>query len=131
MNQKLFFPVICAAVMMTITSCRTTAGSTNRNASNTVRAKNISYNELTMDLASDAVTHTIDVSTPDGRAKLYKLSLRQAEDLALTEALMKNNCAALFNPQFTYLKKGKKYYALLFMAFLLAISIKKNKLLFN
>ena len=50
----------------------------------------------------------IDVSTPDGRAKLHKLSLRQAEDLALTEALMKNNCAALFNPQYTHLKKGKK-----------------------
>ena len=87
---------------------RTIAGSTTRNASNTVRAKNVSYNELTMDLAPDAITYTIDVSTPDGRAKLHKLSLRQAEDLALTEALMKNNCAALFNPQFTHLKKGKK-----------------------
>ncbi len=108
MNKKLFSFVIAAAAIMTVTSCRTIAGSTTRNASNTVRAKNVSYNELTMDLAPDAITYTIDVSTPDGKAKLHKLSLRQAEDLALTEALMKNNCAALFNPQFTHLKKGKK-----------------------
>lgn len=108
MNKKLFSFIIASAAIMTITSCRPIAGSTARNASNTVRAKNISYNELTMDLAPDAITHTIDVSTPDGKAKLRKLSLRQAEELALTEALMNNNCAALFNPQFTHLKKGKK-----------------------
>ena len=108
MNKKLYSFIIASAAIMTITSCRPIAGSTARNASNTVRAKNISYNELTMDFAPDAITHTIDVSTPDGKAKLRKLSLRQAEELALTEALMKNNCAALFNPQFTHLKKGKR-----------------------
>ena len=95
-------------IIITVSSCRTIAGSTTHNASNTVRAKNISYNELTMDLAPNAITYTIDVSSPEGKAKLYKLNLRQAEDLALTEALMKNNCAVLFNPQFTHLKKGKK-----------------------
>ena len=56
----------------------------------------------------DAITYTIDVSTVEGRIKLNKLSLRQAEELALTEAVMNNNCAALFNPQYTHLKKGKK-----------------------
>lgn len=108
MKYKPLSFIIAAAAMMTATSCRTITGSTTRNASNTVRAKNVSYNELTMDLAPDAITYTIDVSTPEGKAKLHKLSLRQAEDLVLTEALMRNNCAALFNPQYTHLKKGKK-----------------------
>ena len=40
--------------------------------------------------------------------KLNKLKLREAENLALTEAVMKYNCATLVNPQFTNLKRGKK-----------------------
>lgn len=108
MYKKILTPIIAVITILTVSSCATITGSTTRNASNTVRAKNVSYNELTMDLAPDAITYTIDVSTPEGRAKLHKLNLHQAEELALTEALMKNNCAALFNPQYTHLKKGKK-----------------------
>lgn len=91
-----------------MTSCKTLFGSTNENASNTVKAKIESYNELTMDLSPDAITYTIDISTPDGRIKLNKLTLKEAERLALTEALMANKCAALFNPQYTHLRQGKK-----------------------
>lgn len=109
MKYKLLTAVVIIATAMAATSCRSLrSGSTSRNASNTVKAKITSYNELTMDLAPDAITYTIDVSKPDGKIKLHKLSLRQAEELALTEAVMTNNCAALFNPQFTHLKKGKK-----------------------
>lgn len=57
---------------------------------------------------SESITHTIDVSTPEGRIKLRKLSLWQAERLALIEAIMKYKCATLFQPQYTSLKKGKK-----------------------
>lgn len=109
MKAKIIIFSMIAIATLAICSCRTTRyGSTNRNASNTVKAKLESYNELTMDLAKDAITYTIDVSTVEGRIKLNKLSLRQAEELALTEAVMNNNCAALFNPQYTHLKKGKK-----------------------
>lgn len=90
-------------------SCKTMlSGSTTENASNTVKAKIESYNELTMDLGSDAITYTIDISTQEGKIKLNKLTLKEAERLALTEALMANNCAALFNPQYTHLQQGKK-----------------------
>lgn len=109
MKAKIIIFSMVAIATLAICSCRTTRyGSTNRNASNTVKAKLESYNELTMDLAKDAITYTIDVSTVEGRIKLNKLSLRQAEELALTEAVMNNNCAALFTPQYTHLKKGKK-----------------------
>jgi len=109
MRTKLITFAITATAILVLTSCRTMrTGSNSRNASNTVKAKIESYNELTMDLSPDAITYTIDVSTAEGRIKLNKLSLRQAEELALTEAVMNNNCAALFNPQYTHLKKGRK-----------------------
>lgn len=53
------------------------------------------------------VTYTIDISTPEGKLKLDKISLAEAQQLALVECLMKYNCATLFNPQYTHLKKGK------------------------
>lgn len=109
MKHKFLTTEAIIATIMAATSCRSLrSGSTSRNASNTVKAKITSYNELTMDLGENAITYTIDVSTADGKIKLNKLSLHQAEELALTEAVMNNNCAALFNPQFTHLKKGKK-----------------------
>ena len=109
MRTKFITFAILAIACLTVMSCSTMrTGSRNRNASNTVKAKIESYNELTMDLAPNAITYTIDISTTDGKVKLNKLSLRQAEDLALIEAIMKYKCAALFNPQFTHLKKGKK-----------------------
>ncbi len=109
MRTKIIPFATIAIVFLMLSSCSTLRmGSRNRNASNTVKAKIESYNELTMDLAKDAITYTIDVSTTEGKIKLHKLSLRQAEELALTEAVMNNNCAALFNPQYTHLKKGKK-----------------------
>lgn len=109
MKYKLLTVVAIVAMALAASSCRSLrSGASSRNASNTVKAKITSYNELTMDLAPDAITYTIDVSTPEGKIKLHKLRLRQAEELALTEAVMANNCAALFNPQFTHLKKGKK-----------------------
>ncbi|MDE6309692.1 MAG: hypothetical protein K2L93_03885 [Muribaculaceae bacterium] len=61
-----------------------------------------------MDLEPTGVTYTIDISTREGALKLRNITLQEAQKLALTECLMKYNCATLFNPQFTHLKDGKK-----------------------
>jgi hypothetical protein len=107
MNIKSLIPFFIATLCLF--SCATQKnGSDNKNASNTLKANLTSYNELTMDLASDPVLYTIDVTTPAGELKLRKLSLSQAKDLALTEALIQYQCAVLFNPQYTYLTKGNK-----------------------
>jgi hypothetical protein len=99
------------AIGMCMVSCSTTkTGSNELNAVTTVHPKIVSYNELTMDLDPTGITYTIDISTVEGRVKLNGLSLAEAEQLALVEALMKYNCATLFNPQYTHLKKGKKIY---------------------
>lgn len=99
---------LAAATLFLFTGCstfRTTSHEKNGHA--TVTPKIVSYNELTMDLDPNSVTYTIDISTPEGKLKLNKISLKEAEELALVECLMKYNCATLFNPQFTHLKKGK------------------------
>lgn len=95
-------------MMLCLAGCSVKHTTHKRNADTTVRPTIESYNELTMDLDPEGVTYTIDVSSPDGRLKLNKLSVQQAEDLALIECLMKYNCATLFNPQYTHLEKGNK-----------------------
>lgn len=100
---------VIISVVSVFASCnpmKTTA--LDRNASATVAPDIISYNELTMDLDPSGVTYTIDISNPEGALKLKNISLYEAQHLALTECLIKYNCATLFNPQFTHLKDGKK-----------------------
>lgn len=67
-----------------------------------------SYNPMKMDLDSEPILYTIDISTDVGRMKLNKLTLDQARKLALVEAIITNKCATLFQPQYTHLmEKGK------------------------
>ncbi len=78
------------------------------NACTTVDTKVVSYNQLTMDLDEEPITYTIDISTEAGKMKLNRLSVEEAERLALIEAIMTNKCATIFNPQYTHLEhKGK------------------------
>lgn len=98
---------ICA--LLAVTSCSSVkSGSTADHARDRVSTWNVSYNELTMRLDEKGVSYTIDVSTAEGRYKLKDLSLADAQQLALIECIIKNNCATIFNPQFTHLKKGKQ-----------------------
>lgn len=108
MNTKILAYFCALAVALLLTSCSTTkSGSTADHARDGVFTVNTSYNELTMDLDPQGVSYTIDVSTPEGRAKLRKISLEDAKQLALIECIIKHNCVTIFNPQFTHLVKGK------------------------
>lgn len=107
-STLLFRGAIIAAVALAFTACSSTrTGSYEENSHTTVAPEVVSYNELTMDLDPVGVTYTIDISTPEGKLKLNNISLAEANQLALVECLMKYNCATLFNPQYTHLKKGK------------------------
>ena len=70
-------------------------------------ASNPKFTVSRVDIDRPGVTYTIDISTPEGKLKLDKISLAEAQQLALVECLMKYNCATLFNLQYTHLKKGK------------------------
>lgn len=67
-----------------------------------------SINRYDLDVDPQGVTYTIDISTPEGKIKLNGLSLAQAQQLALEEAAIKNNCARIISPKFSHLKKGKQ-----------------------
>lgn len=107
MKSKLYsvFGVLC---LLLLGACTTHKTATSLNAWTTVAPTIESYNELTMDLDKNPISYTIDISTDDGRLKLNKLSVPEAQNLALVEAIMVNRCATLFNPQYTQLTKGNK-----------------------
>lgn len=67
-----------------------------------------SINRFDLDVDSQGITYTIDISTQEGQIKLKGLSLDQAKKLALEEAAIKNNCARIISPKFSHLKKGKQ-----------------------
>lgn len=92
-----------------LSSCSTSqTGSHSRNAYKAPVTYIESMNDYALDIDPEGVSYTIDISTPEGAAKLDKISLKDAENLALTEAVIKYNCAMLVNPQFTNLMNGKR-----------------------
>lgn len=67
-----------------------------------------SINRYDLDVDSQGITYTIDISTQEGKIKLNGLSLSQAQELALNEAKTKYDCATFIKPSFSHLKKGKQ-----------------------
>lgn len=105
--KKILLIIMPAAItLVALSSCRTTSGAHGRNASMISNTLLKTYNEYDLNISDTPVEYVIDVTTAEGAAKLHKLSLREAEDLALREAVIKNKCALLFNPQYTHVKKG-------------------------
>ena len=108
--KKVFLLMIFAATtILTVTSCGSTrAGAGGYDTGMGVDARGSSYNSYDLVPVGDRITYTIDISTPEGKQKLYKLSLSEAQRLAETEASRKYNCDRLIDPRFDYLKKGKR-----------------------
>ena len=105
-SQVIIGASIIAAVMSSCSTART--GAHSNNAYHAPRTYIESFNDYALDVEPEGVSYTIDISTPEGAAKLNKITLAEAENLALTEAVIKYNCAMLVNPQFTNLMNGKR-----------------------
>ena len=107
--KKVFLLMFFATTtILTICSCGILAGAGGYGTSMGVDAKGRSINNYDLVPVGDRITYTIDISTPEGKQKLYKLSLSEAQRLAETEASRKYNCDRLIDPRFDYLKKGKR-----------------------
>ena len=109
MKKNLFLITLSTIAILVVSSCsstRTGAGGYSTNMG--VDARGTSYNSYDLVPVGDRITYTIDISTPEGKQKLYKLSLAEAQRLAETEASRKYNCDRLIDPRFDYLKKGKR-----------------------
>lgn len=108
--KKIFFTMAFTVTAFTVfTSCGSTrSGAGGYNTGMGVDARGTSYNSYDLVPVGDRITYTIDISTPEGRQKLYKLSLAEAQRLAETEASRKYNCDRLIDPRFDYFKKGNR-----------------------
>ena len=98
-----------ATIAIAFTSCRSTSYSSDgTSAAEIVDSYTGSINDVNLIIANEPITYTIDISTDEGRAKLYNLSYDEARSLCLREAVMYARCAKLVNPQYTKLMKGKR-----------------------
>lgn len=63
---------------------------------------------LDLDVDAQGITHTVDITTAEGRFKLKGLNLEQAQRMVLDDAAIKNHCARIVSPKFSPLLKGRK-----------------------
>lgn len=109
MKKAILLFACMTAAMLATTSCGSISSGAGGYSTNTgVRVHTRSLNDYDLVPTGDRITYTIDISTPEGKQKLYKISLADAERLAETEACRKYNCDRLIDPRFNYLKKGKR-----------------------
>ena len=109
MKKNFFLTAFVATVVLTICSCGSTrSGSGGYDTGMGVNLSDRSYISYDLVPVGDRITYTIDISTPEGKQKLHKLSLSEAKRLAETEASRKFNCDRLIDPRFDFLKKGKR-----------------------
>lgn len=94
---------------LSITSCksvRTYSGGIDPNM--IIDTRTHSDNEYDLTISETPIQYTIDISTPEGEAKLNKLTLVQAKNLAYREAIMKHKCAVIHSPTYDYQTYGKR-----------------------
>lgn len=109
MKHTIILLALAAITTIVFTSCSSTrAGAGGYNTGMGVVATGYSPNTYDLVPVGDRITYTIDISTPEGKQKLYKLTLPEAQRLAETEASRKFNCDRLIDPRFDYLKRGKR-----------------------
>lgn len=109
MKKVFLLMAFAATTILTFISCGSTrAGAGGYDTGMGVQLRDRSYISYDLVPVGDRITYTIDISTPEGKQKLYKLTLAEAKRLAETEASRKYNCDRLIDPRFDYLKKGKR-----------------------
>lgn len=96
-----------AVISMTVSSCSFLRSGGDGITDTEIATYTESINRYDLDVDTEGITYTIDISTQEGQLKLNGLSLEQAKKLALEEAAIKNNCARIISPKFSHLKKGK------------------------
>lgn len=89
-----------------ISSCSTVSSGSAGITDTEIATYTESINRFDLDVDTEGITYTIDISTAEGILKLKGLTLSQAYKLALDEAAIKNNCARIISPKFSHLMKG-------------------------
>lgn len=106
--MKYVLSIAFIATNLLVCSCSSLRSGGNGYTSTEIQTYTESINRYDLDVDPQGITYTIDISTQEGKIKLNGLSLDQAQQLALEEAAIKNNCARIISPKFSHLKKGKQ-----------------------
>lgn len=106
--KQIYWMTLAIVMTLVVSSCRVTTGAGGVDTGMEVDTRGRSYNSYDLVPVGDRITYTIDISMPEGKQKLNKLTLPEAKRLAETEASRKFNCDRLIDPRFDYLKKGKR-----------------------
>ena len=108
MKRTIRMTAFVAVAILSLHSCRTALTADGTSAAELIDSYTGSYNEVNLDIATEPILYSIDISTAEGRTKLKDLTLREAKSLVLREAVMMNRCAKIVNPQYTQLMKGSR-----------------------
>ena len=106
--KKYLILTATAIAALFLSSCRTSYTGDGTSAAEIVDSYIGSVNDVNLEIATEPITYSIDISTEEGRAKLHGLSYAKARSLCLREAVMSARCAKLVNPQYTKLMKGRR-----------------------
>lgn len=106
--MKYSLSTVIVATSLLVCSCSSTRSGGDGITGTEINTYTESINRFDLDVDPQGITYTIDISTQEGKIKLNGLSLAQAQQLALEEAAIKNNCARIISPKFSHLKKGKQ-----------------------
>lgn len=108
MKKLVRLAAFLAAAASALCAC-TSYRSSGQNAKQDVYTETSSINSYDLEILDGKIEYTIDISTPEGAFKLRNLKTRrEAEEYVLREAIMVNNCATIFNPQFNVLQRGRR-----------------------
>lgn len=106
--MKYSLPIAIIVSSVLATSCSSFRSGASGMTDTEIATYTESINRFDLDVDPQGITYTIDISTPEGQIKLNGVSLAQAQQIALEEAAIKNNCARIISPKFSHLKKGKQ-----------------------
>ena len=105
--MKHLFSFVCvAALAACLSSCRSSRSSGNVNGNNAISIGTsvIGENHYKIIVGEERIApYTIN-----NRKQLKRLSLQEAKDKVLQEAVIARNCATIVEPNYSYEMKGKK-----------------------
>ena len=108
MKNTIYLTVLIFGLGLGASSCSTYRSHGENSYQNPLTVTS-SINEYDLEILPGTIEYTIDISTTDGAFKLRNLRSRsEAEAFVLREAIMANNCATIFNPQYNVLMQGRR-----------------------
>lgn len=101
--KRLFLFVFTMTLVVSLSSCRSSKNVSGNNAIN-IGTRVIGENSYKIIVGEERIApYTIN-----NRKQLKRLSLQEAKDKVLQEAVIARNCATIVEPNYSYDMKGKK-----------------------